>query len=963
MLALFLSFAHNILGTSRDPFRWSVIICASILAASAGIAQEESNGLDELVPIGGYLNGNLPQQEARPDGTWAVAPAFPLLDFADPEDAGFVFEPVGLTHEPRGDRLFATDKKGKIWAFTNDPGVAEKALFLDISDRIKITPNAGLGELAFHPDFGLSGSPNRGYVYAHYFWSPDPAQLGNANQVPDSADELPNPGFWRLSRFTVPDGSAQADPDSELVLIQQFDAHHWHNGGSLFFDNDGFLYLSSGDIGGDQNFYDAGQTLQRGLFGGILRIDVDQNAERSHPIRRQPTDHDVHNTKPAGWPASYSQEYFVPNDNPWIDENGAALEEFWSLGVRSPHRMSYDQETESVWVGDVGQSRVEEVYRVTRGSNHQWPYLDGTLGGYRAKPSPLVGDERTPAHTYAHSAFGAAVIGGPIYRGHQHRSALTGKLLFADHQSGELSTLTEMDAGSVRVDKLLNVAGSGFHSGVSSFGTDRDGEVYLCRLLRDRFGRAQKGEILTLVRASAAGAEPPALLSQTGAFTDLTTLSPAPGLIPYQPAAPFWSDGAEKARWIAIPNDGTADSPDEQIEFAASGNWALPVGTVLVKHFEMPTDASNETITQRIETRFFVHGSDGVYFGFTYRWREDGSDADLVGDSSQTMPLTLTDSTGSQSTLNWEIPSRADCLKCHTAAAGYVLGVRAHQLNAFFHYKATDRTANQLQTLHHLGLLKGAPADDEELLALPASAAPDQMDASLETRARSYIDTNCASCHRPGGVYANFDARFTTPLAEQNLINGPLVNNYGIDGQGVIRPREGYRSVLLHRLASASTDQMPPLGKAVMDTVGVTLITDWINSLDPSAYEGNIYHAPNAWLRQTFGADPDPALSAWSADPDSDTKSNLQEFALGTHGLKNDGTPLEPQRSEDGTTDILFLPQALPRELTVIVESSLDAQSWTSAEDAVVTQDRQRIEIPAELAPVRLFRLRFSLEE
>ncbi len=150
-----------------------------------------------------------PSLQPGASGAWITVPAFPALSFAEP---GYAFEPVFLTGAPRSDQLYVCDKKGKIWNFTNDPDTATKSEFLDLSAQIKITPNAGLGGLAFHPDFGLPGSPNRGYLYLHYFWSPSPAQLGPANQVPDSADELPNPGFWRLSRFTVQDGQADRRP-------------------------------------------------------------------------------------------------------------------------------------------------------------------------------------------------------------------------------------------------------------------------------------------------------------------------------------------------------------------------------------------------------------------------------------------------------------------------------------------------------------------------------------------------------------------------------------------------------------------------------------------------------------------------------------------------------------------------------------------------------------------------------
>ena len=935
--------------------RWMGCCAACFCASITGSAQDY--GQEKLDAIGPYLNGALPEAEIRPDGAWSLESAFSQLDFADPDDNAFVFEPIALTHEPRGDRLFASDKKGKIWAFANLPDIATKSLFLDISDRIKITPNAGLGELAFHPEFGRQGSTNYRFVYTHYFWSPDPNELGNVNQVRDSADELPNPGYWRLSRFTASKDGTTVDPESELILIQQFDAHHWHNGGSLFFGNDGFLYLSSGDIGGDQNFYDAAQTLERGLFGGVLRIDVDKDETRSHPPRRQPTNHDVHGLKPADWPDSYSQEYFIPEDNPWLDENGTLLEEFWAIGIRSPHRMSYDRETEEIWVGDVGQSRVEEVSQVIRGGNSQWPYFDGLLGGYRPKPDPLLGDDFVPAHTYAHSANGAAVIGGPVYRGHAHRASLEGKVLFADHQTGVVSSLSMSQQAGVQVEQLLQLSGSGFHTGISAFGTDRDGEVYVCRLNRDADGNATPGEILKFARASAAGTEPPALLSQTGAFSNLQNLTPSPGLIPFAPAAPFWSDGAEKYRWIAIPNNGVADTDKERISFSPDGNWEFPIGTVLVKHFDMPVDARNPQLTKRIETRFLVRGADGEFFGLAYRWREDQMEANLV-QGRKTFAMPQIDDAGAESQLQWTIPSRAECMQCHTFTSGGPLGVRTHQLNSDFHYPLTDRTDNQLRVLAHLGVLSPAP-DETELGNLPKAVNPRDETAPLTDRARSYIDTNCASCHRPQGVYANFDARLTTPLKEQHLINGLLVGGYGIEGEGVIRPRESDRSIFLHRLASLGADRMPPIGKSTIDERGVRLINEWIESLNPSDWDGNIYDAPATWLRKTFGEEADPAITAWDADPDGDKMTNLLEFALGTHGLRPEGAPLKVDRTTEHA--LLKLASPIPQEITIAVEVSLDAKTWSIAQDVGFELNETTLKVPLSVDQHMMwFRLRVS---
>lgn len=787
-------------------------------------------GIEVREPVASFFDGALPARQPGPTGSWTTVDAFPNLTFIDPDDETFTFEPVFLTGAPRSSKLYVCDKKGKIRFFENDPEVSEWRLFLDISDRVKITPNAGMGEIAFHPDFGLPGSPNRGYVYLHYFWSPDETQLGPKNQAPDSQDELPLSGFWRLSRFTVPDGSARVDPASESILIQQYDPHHWHNGGSMFFDKEGFLYLSSGDIGADKNYYKAGQMLTEGLFGTVLRIDVDQDESRSHPIRRQPTDHDfARKTRPKAWAEkSFSQGYYIPNDNPWLDEDGALLEEFWCIGIRSPHRMSYDEKTGQIWVGDVGQFRKEEVNLIVKGGNYQWPYKDGTLTGYDKKPGNLIGEDQPPVYEYTHTSNGAAVVGGYVYRGFEHRTDLEGKYLFAEHQGGQVWVMTpSSEDGKPKVEKLTTIKGCGFHNGPSSFGKDNDGELYICLLKRNSREQAITGGIVKLARTEATtNPEAPELLSQTGVFSDLPARTPVSKLVPYDPGAPFWSDSAIKTRYLAIPAE------KEQIVFSGDDNWSFPQGSVFVKHFDYPVDDGDPTKVRPVETRFLIHGSDGNYFGFTYRWNDEGTDATLV-QSAEAREIEVASTDGTLRKEKWYYPSRAECMHCHTAGAGYVLGVRTHQLNGVFEY-TTGVTDNQLRTLNHLGLFTES-LDELEFANYLSSKPITDLSVPLEDRVRSYLDSNCSQCHRPGGVYAGFDARLTTDLEDQGIINGGLIRDYGIEGQGLVRPGNLNASVLYQRIHSVTGEKMPPLAKNKIDEEALRVMSEWVHSLDPGS--------------------------------------------------------------------------------------------------------------------------------
>jgi uncharacterized repeat protein (TIGR03806 family) len=335
----------------------------------------------------------------------------------------------------------------------------------------------------------------------------------------------------------------------------------------------------------------------------------------------------------------------------------------------------------------------------------------------------------------------------------------------------------------------------------------------------------------------------PLLLSQTGAFSDTRRRIPSKGLIPYDLIVAFWSDGASKTRWVAIPN--------KKIKYSASGQWIFPPGTVFVKNFDLPVDANDPNAKRRLETRLLVRDSAGGVYGVTYKWRADDSDADLLPGSLRE-DISIKTATGEPRQQTWYYPSRKDCLTCHTAGAGGVLGVKTRQLNHDFRYP-TGVTDNELRSWSHIGLFdREIPAN--ELHSVPTLAASDDTTRSLEERARSYLDANCSHCHHPGGTVAYFDARYTTPLAQQGLIDGPVLIDQGIDRPRVISPHDVWRSIAFMRVNTDGDIRMPPLARETIDQMGVALLSQWILSLpgravlDPPTLSrpGGTYNAPLA---------------------------------------------------------------------------------------------------------------------
>src|ERR1043166_3283176 len=707
------------------------IIAAFLVFSAKGAAPY---GLSSRATVGAFLNNQMPP--TRPgigSGDYTVLDAFPNLTFEDP---------TFMTFEPNTNRLYVSSRQGAFYWFTNSASTTSKTLFLDLRTHTQGYEDCGMLGFAFHPEWRQVGSSNRGYFYV---WD----QYTTNRGFPPPGSDRPDAylGTWmRLSRFTVPDNQLVADTNSELVLINQFDRHLWHNGGGMFFGPDGFLYMTIGDEGGIDDEFHQAQRLDGGLFSGVIRIDVNRDATKSHPIRRQPQ-------SPPNSPASFSANYYIPNDNPWLDPGGGILEEFFCIGLRSPHKMTYDAVSGQIWEGEVGQGQREEINLIERGGNYQWPYLEGTLPGASSNPKPsvIIGTEKPPVYEYQHDPQdpGTCVIGGYVYRG-SSLPELTGKLIFGDNTSGRIWSLTYNGSNiAPTVTYLCNIPIGTDYTGLSSFGLDRNNEIYALQM-------GTNGKIWQLARTGPPTVFAPTLLSQTGAFANTTNLTPRSALLPYTVNSPLWSDGAVKTRWLGGPNDGAPYGANEQITFTPTGEWSFPTGTVFVKHFELATNDTNPSLRKRLETRLLVRDTNGTVYGVTYKWRSDNSDADLLIDSL-TENIVINTGGGTR-TQTWFYPSPQDCLSCHNPNANHVLGVKTRQFNGDFAYPSSGVTDNQLRALNHIGLFK--PALKENMISnYTKLVSITDTNTSVETRVRSYLDANCAQCHRPGGVQANWDAR------------------------------------------------------------------------------------------------------------------------------------------------------------------------------------------------------------
>jgi glucose/arabinose dehydrogenase len=367
----------------------------------------------------------------------AQIPVFtqPSISGAAPNPSKMLFQqvasgltsPVFITNAGDGSgRIFIVERTGFIRILKN--GALLGTPFLNISSSIKSGGEQGLLALAFHPSYSTNG------IFFVAYTAPRSGDSTGSNLI--------------LQRFTVSSGNPDlADSGSGMILLTiSHPTHSNHNGGTLAFGGDGYLYWSTGDGGSSGDPANNAQQLNN-LLGKILRIDVNSGAP-----------------------------YEIPSTNPFYSSADPNIKkEIWAYGLRNPWRLSFDALTNDMYIGDVGQSAREEVnFQLAAspgGENYGWRVMEGSLC-YNPSSGCDQSGKILPVSEYSHS-LGCSITGGYVYRGSDFPS-LYGYYFYGDYCSGRLFSLRKDATLGWQATQLLDTAYN-----ISTFGEDEQGELYL----------------------------------------------------------------------------------------------------------------------------------------------------------------------------------------------------------------------------------------------------------------------------------------------------------------------------------------------------------------------------------------------------------------------------------------------------------------------------------------------------
>ncbi len=306
---------------------------------------------------------------------------------------------------------------------------------------------------------------------------------------------------------------------------------------------------------------------------------------------------------------------------------------------------------------------------------------------------------------------------------------------------------------------------------------------------------------------------------------------PSQGVVPYGVRSKLYSDESDKFRFVVLP-DG------EKIEFDATEIWGFPEGTIIVKTFYFPDDARNPSDGRRLlETRLLRKVGEEEWNPVVYLWNDEQTRATRhrIGEN---LEVDWTDEEGEQVTTNYRVPDENKCKSCHSQDNTItLLGPRARQFNRRYEYAEGER--NQIEHFEQLEMFDREVPPVDELDQLPD---PKNEELAIDTRARAYLEGNCAHCHRPKGAASN-SALFLNWGQEDRRSLGvckePPAAGGGTGGyEYSIKPGYPDESIMVFRMSSSEPDiKMPELPLRTVDEFGVGVVSDWIAQMEPTGCE------------------------------------------------------------------------------------------------------------------------------